>query len=83
MHSSCSWALGPWASPTESPPRGVQPGVRCSALRSPLCTRSCGAALLALASTAFPSMQGAAGPHLDVLHKVWIQSPLKSLNDFH
>lgn len=82
MHSSCSWVLGPWASPTESPPTGVQP-VRCSALRSPVCARSCGAAPLALAGTAFPSVQGAAGPHLDALHKVWIQSPLKSLNDFH
>lgn len=65
------------------PPTGVQPGVRCSALRSPVCARSCGAAPLALAGTAFPSVQGAAGPHLDALHKVWIQSPLKSLNDFH
>lgn len=83
MHSSCSWVLSPWASLTGSPPTGVQPGVRCSARRSPACARPCGAAPLARAGIAFPSMQGAAGPHLDVLHKVWIQSPLKSLNDFH
>lgn len=83
MHSSCSWVLGPWASPTESSPAGVRPGVRCSPRSAPACSRSCRAAPLARAGIAIPSMQGAAGPHLVVLHKVWIQSPLKSLNDFH
>lgn len=80
MRSSCLWVLGPWASLTESPPTGVEPGVRCSAWSSPTCARSCRAAPLPL-----PSLQCkvAAGLHLDVLHKVWIQRPLKSLNDFH